>query len=124
MGRRRKVTRERARSVILRRINPTDSQLTIGLDLGDRRHTACLAAFSARFPAATIVMETDGHALRVGEPPVRGPRAPRLRRERRKLRAISASHTKSNEEDAQMLARLGRADPKPLSPMRHRGEAT
>jgi transposase len=42
----------------------------------------------------------------------------------RKLRAISASHTKSDDEDAQMLARLGRADPKLLSPVRHRSEAT
>ena len=42
----------------------------------------------------------------------------------RKLRAISASHTKSDEEDAQMLARLGRADPKLLSPVRHRSEVT
>jgi transposase len=42
----------------------------------------------------------------------------------RKLRAISQSQTKSDREDAQMLARLGRADPKLLSPIRHRGEAT
>ena len=42
----------------------------------------------------------------------------------RKLRAISQSQTKSDEEDAEMLARLGRADPKLLSPVRHRSEAT
>jgi len=42
----------------------------------------------------------------------------------RKLRAISQSQTKSDREDAQMLARLGRADPKLLSPVRHRSEAT
>ena len=42
----------------------------------------------------------------------------------RKLRAISQSQTKSDREDAQMLARLGRADPKLLSPIRHRSEAT
>ena len=42
----------------------------------------------------------------------------------RKLRAISRSPTKSDRGDARMLARLGRADPKLLSPIRHRGEAT
>ena len=55
--------------------------LTVGLDLGDRRHTACvldeagdivaeeafantrevLTAFSARYPGATFVMETGTH---------------------------------------------------------------
>jgi len=38
----------------------------------------------------------------------------------RKLRAISASLTKSDEEDARMLARLGRADPHLLSPVRRK----
>lgn len=56
--------------------------LTVGLDLGDRRHTACvldeagdilaeeplantrevLTAFSARYPGATFVMETGTHS--------------------------------------------------------------
>lgn len=42
----------------------------------------------------------------------------------RKLRAISQSQTKCDAEDAEMLARLGRADPKLLSPVRHRSEET
>jgi transposase len=124
-------------------MNPTDSQLTIGLDLGDRRHTvcvlsaggdivteevivntrACLEAFATRFPTATIVMETGTHSPWVSRLfEARGHRV--LVANARKLRAISASHTKSDEEDARMLARLGRADPKLLSPVRHRGEAT
>lgn len=40
----------------------------------------------------------------------------------RKLRAISQSHTKSDADDAQVLARLGRADPALLSPGTHRSE--
>jgi hypothetical protein len=40
----------------------------------------------------------------------------------RKLRAISQSHTKSDADDAQVLARLGRADPALLSPVTHRSE--
>jgi transposase len=122
-------------------MNPTDN-LTIGLDLGDRRHTvcvlsaagdivteevivntrACLEAFAARFPTATIVMETGTHSPWVSRLfEARGHRV--LVANARKLRAISASHTKSDEEDARMLARLGRADPALLSPVTHRSEA-
>ena len=124
-------------------MNPTDNQLTIGIDLGDRRHTvcvlsaggdsvteevivntrACLVALSARFPAATIVMETGTHSPWVSRLfEARGHRV--YVANARKLRAISASHTKSDAEDARMLARLGRADPQLLSPVRHRSEAT
>lgn len=113
------------------------------MDLGDRRHTvcvlnetgdivaeeqlpnthACLAAFGARFPGATMIMETGTHSpwisrlLAARGHPVHVANA-------RKLRAISQSQTKSDREDAQMLARLGRADPKLLRPVRHRSEAT
>ena len=127
-------------------MNPTTSStapVTIGLDLGDRRHSACvlnaggdivteetivntrecLAAFSARFPAATIVVETGTHSPWVSRLfEARGHRVHVANA--RKLRAISASHTKGDDEDAQMLARLGRVDPKLLSPIRHRSEAT
>jgi transposase len=118
-------------------------KLTIGLDLGDRRHHVCvldeageilaqevvvntrevLTAFCARYPGATIVMETGTHSPWVSRL-VATLGHPVLVANARKLRAISASHTKSDEEDAQMLARLGRADPKLLSPVRHRREAT
>ena len=60
---------------------PAGEKLTIGLDLGDRRHHACvlaasgeivaeeaivntrevLTAFGARYPGATFVMETGTH---------------------------------------------------------------
>lgn len=116
---------------------------TIGLDLGDRQHHACvldarggmvaeetlvntrevLTTFLKRHPGATVVMETGTHSPWVsrlvsalGHPVIVG--------NARKLRAISQSTTKSDREDAQMLARLGRADPKLLSPVRHRSEAT
>lgn len=116
---------------------------TIGLDLGDRRHHACvldgageilaeevlvntrevLTAFGARYPKATIIMETGTHSpwisrllTALGHPVIVA--------NARKLRAITESTTKSDREDAQMLARLGRADPKLLSPVRHRREAT
>jgi transposase len=122
---------------------PAVEKLTIGLDLGDRRHHACvldaegeivaeevivntrdvLSAFCARYPGATFVMETGMHSpwisrllTALGHPVIVA--------NARKLRAISQSQTKCDDEDAEMLARLGRADPKLLSPVRHRSEAT
>lgn len=118
-------------------------KLTIGLDLGDRRHHACVldaageilaeetlvntrevvSAFAARYPGATFVMETGTHSpwisrllTALGHPVIVA--------NARKLRAISQSQTKCDAADAQMLARLGRADPKLLSPVRHRSEST
>lgn len=120
----------------------TTDSLTIGIDLGDRQHTACvldasgrvvaepklantreaLLAFSRIYPRATIAMETgthspwisrlleaQGHVVHVANP--------------RKLRAIADSDTKTDRNDARMLARLCRADPQLLSPIRHRSEA-
>jgi transposase len=121
----------------------TVKTLTIGLDLGDRRHHACvldeageilaeevivntrevLTAFCARYPGATFVMETGTHSPWVSRlVSSLGHRV--IVANARKLRAISQSQTKSDREDAQMLARLGRADPKLLSPIRHRSEET
>ena len=122
---------------------PAGEKVTVGLDLGDRRHTVCvlaasgdivaeeaivntrevLTAFCARYPGATVVMETGTHSPWVSRL-VAALGHPVIVANARKLRAISASHTKSDAEDARMLARLGRADPKLLSPVRHRSEAT
>lgn len=117
------------------------NQITIGLDLGDRRNAVCvlndagqitaeesqpntrggLEQLSQRYPGATIAMETGTHS----------PWVSRLFEARghtvyvanaRKVRAISHSVTKSDEQDARMLARLCRADPSLLSPIKHRSE--
>ena len=122
---------------------PAVEKLTIGLDLGDRRHTACvldasgdivaeetlvntraaLEVFSARYPAALIAMETGTHSPWVSRLlEARGHLV--LVANARKLRAISSSTTKSDQNDARMIARLARADPQLLSPIRHRSEAT
>lgn len=42
----------------------------------------------------------------------------------RRLRLIYESNSKTDRTDAELLARLGRLDPKLLSPIRHRGEET
>ena len=121
---------------------PAVENLTIGLDLGDRRHTVCvlneagdivteetlvntrevLTAFCARYPGATIVMETGTHSPWISRL-VAALGHPVIVANARKVRAISQSQTKSDREDARMLARLGRADPQLLSPVRHRSEA-
>ena len=121
---------------------PAGETLTIGLDLGDRRHHVCvldaageilaeeaiantrecLEAFAARYPGAMIAMETGTHSPWVSRLfAARGHRV--LVANARKLRAISQSTTKSDQEDARMLARLARADPALLSPITHRSEA-
>lgn len=115
--------------------------LTVGLDLGDRKHHACvldaagsiiaeeaitntresIARLAQRFAGATFIMETGTHSPWVSRLlESLGHRA--LVANARKLHAISQSHTKSDAEDARMLARLGRADPALLCPVRHRSE--
>jgi len=115
--------------------------LTVGLDLGDRKHHACvldaagaiieeeamtntresIARFAQRFAGSTFIMETGTHSPWVSRLiESQGQRV--LVANARKLRAISQSHTKSDAEDARMLARLGRADPALLCPVKHRSE--
>jgi transposase len=95
---------------------------TIGLDLGDRRHHACvldaagtvlaeeaisntrevLTAFCGRYPGATIIMETGTHSPWVSRLVAALGHSVHVANAR-KLRAISASLTKSDREDARML---------------------
>lgn len=113
---------------------------TIGLDLGDKSHHFCelnaegeivkqgkfastsrgLKTFFAGRKASLVAMEAGthspwisrflesrGHEVLVGNP--------------RKLRMIYTNLAKSDERDAQMLARIARFDPQLLSPIHHRG---
>jgi transposase len=116
-----------------------DPITTIGCDLGDLRSTVFTihadgrtercqslqttrAAFGKWFarPRCRVVLEAGahsrwtaelleelGHEVIVANP--------------RRLRVISQSDTKTDEADAELLARLGRSDPKLLSPIHHRG---
>ncbi len=117
------------------------SSWTIGIDLGDRRHAVCvldcegeavkrrtisnsrhaLSRLAGEYPGALMVMEVGTHspwiARHLGELGVEV-----LVANARKLKAISRSATKNDLNDAEMLARLGRADPKLLSPITHRNE--
>jgi transposase len=114
------------------------TQLTIGLDLGDRRHTYYgldgagkmaregslgntrqqLATMARSYPDATVVMEAGTHS----------PWVSRFLQELglrvivanpRKTRAIYQNERKSDRRDAMMLARLARMDPTLLHPVEH-----
>ena len=114
---------------------------TIGLDLGERRHRFCvldeagevveqgslsnervaLARLTQRYRGALVVMEAGTHSPWISrylkelgsEVIVSNPR---------KVRAIYQHERKSDQRDAQMLARLGRMDRALLYPVRHCSE--
>ena len=117
------------------------SRVTIGLDLGDRRHRFCvlgdngevveegsllnerlsLKGFIGRYPGALVVMEAGCHSPWISryleglgwEVIVSNPR---------KVRAIYQQERKSDRRDALMLARIGRMDRALLYPVRHGSE--
>jgi len=112
---------------------------TIGCDLGDKRSEICvldadgnvklrtsvrttgvwMRTFFTR-AAAHVVIEVGSHSRWVSE----------LLRElghqvtvanARRVKLISASDTKTDRHDAELLARLGRSDVRLLAPVQHRG---
>src|SRR4029077_4312170 len=117
------------------------AQATIGLDLGDKRHTFCVldtrgevvnkgsmrnernefAKLASAYPGALVVMEAGMHSPWISrfldslgmEVVVANPRKPRT---------ISQSERKSDDRDALVLARLGRVDRNLLSPIVHGSE--
>ncbi len=121
----------------------TNSLLTtvIGIDLGDLRHAVCvidsageiieevtitntresLAKLAKKYPGSRIAMEVGSHSPWISrwltelgcEVIVANPR---------KLRAIYQNERKSDELDAQMLAKLARADISLLHPVQHGSE--
>ncbi len=117
-------------------------EITVGLDVGDRYSQLCLLdaagevvedgrvqttreALLRRFGNVArmrIVLETGTHSPWISRLlAVCGHEV--LVANARRLRLIAASDSKSDRTDAEMLARLGRADPTLLAPVRHRGEA-
>jgi len=119
------------------------ARMTVGLDVSDRYSYLCVldaagevveegripttpAAIQRRFPSAErmrIVLETGTHSPWIS----RG--LEELGHEvlvanARRLRLIAEHDAKSDRVDAETLARLGRADPRLLAPIRHRAEGT
>jgi transposase len=115
--------------------------ITIGMDLGDRTSRYCVLD-----GAGEVVKEGSVATTRAGMTELYGPmkkyriameagtHSPWVSRQLkalghevivanpRQLRVITESSRKDDRVDAQMLARLARADPKLLRPIRHRGE--
>lgn len=117
------------------------SNITIGLDLGDRRHRFCaldergevveegsicndrvsLGKLARRYHGVLAIMEAGTHSPWVSRfleelgwrVVVSNPR---------KVRAIYQHERKSDQRDAQMLARIGRMDPALLYPVHHGSE--
>lgn len=122
----------------------TNTYVTIGMDLGDKRHRFCvinelgtvLRRGSVRNTAPAILdlvtEESKRGSLRiVMEAGTHSPWISRLAgrlvsevlvANPRKVRAIWETDRKDDERDAEMLARIGRFDPQLLHPIRHRGQ--
>ena len=117
-------------------------KMTAGLDLGDKYSYLCLIDQESGEVVEEGRLRTTPEALRwrfASEQPLRiaieagthSPWASRVLEEcghevlvanARKLRLIYANKRKTDEVDAQNLARLARLDPKLLYPLKHRGE--
>jgi transposase len=116
--------------------------MTAGLDLGDKYSYLCLIDTRSGEMIEEGRLRTNPEALRrrfASEQPLRiaietgthSPWVSRLLEEcghevlvanSRKLRLIYANKRKTDEVDAENLARLARVDPKLLYPLKHRGE--
>lgn len=115
-----------------------NTKTTIGLDLGDKRHTYCaldargevikqgsmanergqLEAMARLYLGATVVMEAGSHSPWVSRF-LKGLGMNVVVANPRKVRAIYQSERKSDERDAMMLARIGRMDTRLLYPVEH-----
>jgi transposase len=120
-------------------------QMTAGVDIGDKYSYLCLIdtqsgevieegklrttpeAFLRRFsseqPPVRIAIEAGTHSPWVSRL-LEGCAHEVLVANARKLRLIYANKRKTDEIDAENLARLARLDPKLLYPLRHRGEGS
>jgi transposase len=115
--------------------------ITIGLDLGDKKHAVCvvdhsgeiidersitnhkesLRRLSLKYPQSRIALEVGAHSPWTSrflqslghQVIIANPR---------KLRAIYSSSRKSDRTDARMIARLARVDPALLHPIEHATE--
>lgn len=118
-----------------------ENKKTIGIDLGDKKHHLCiLDAHGEILEQRTITNSRSAldktfkdyrGSLAIMEVGTHSPWISRFLENMglqvivanaRKLRAIHQNERKSDQADAEMLARLGRADPKLLHPLKHRKE--
>ena len=114
--------------------------VTVGIDVSDRYSQLCVLGDDGEILREERVRTTTAALTRAlaGMPGARvvlevGPRSPWLSRmfstlghdvivaNPRQVKLIARSQRKNDRSDAEHLARLGRFDPKLLSPIRHRG---
>jgi transposase len=113
-------------------------KVTIGLDLGDRRHRFCvlgcngevveegslpnervqLSGLVGRYPGALVVMEAGCHSPWISRY-VKALGCEAVVSNPRKVRAIYQHERKSDRRDALMLARIARMEPALLYPVEH-----
>lgn len=119
----------------------TFSHFTAGLDVGDRKSHFCvlggdgavvsegrcptersgLLAALAAWPGCRVVLEVGGHSPWISrELEEAGYEV--LVANSYEVGKLYKGQDKSDRRDAELLARLGRSDPKLLKPVRHRGE--
>ena len=114
--------------------------MTIGCDLGDRFSHLCgldqdgevlfqerikttpagFRGFFGKYPGATAILEVGTHSPWISRLLTELSIEPVVANTRR-VKLISENHRKSDSNDAEFLARLGRADRKLLAPIQHRG---
>jgi transposase len=116
-------------------------ETTIGCDLGDKMSAifvlyadgkseqhrvkttpTAMKLFFASRPSAHVVIEVGAHSRWVNELLKRLGHRVTVANPRR-VKAISESDTKTDRADAELLARLGRADVQLLAPVQHRGRS-
>jgi transposase len=119
----------------------TSHGLTIGLDLGDKYTEGCVLSESGEvvetfrvatttsamsrtmggFEASRVVLEVGTHSPWVSRLVEQAGHEVIIANPRR-VRVIAENDSKTDEVDAELLARLGRVDPGLLKPIVHRGE--
>lgn len=123
---------------------PSQLDVTVGIDLGDRHSHLCLVdtqsgeiieesripttqkGFERRFSGCEpmrVAIEAGTHSPWISRA-LEGFGHEVLVANARKLRLIHAGGNKNDRLDAENLARLARLDPRLLSPIEHRGEAS
>lgn len=117
------------------------TNVTLGMDLGDKNHEVCVINQNSEIVERFIVGNTRKQLRKVFEKYCgavvaieTGTHSPWISREleaigckvlvanARRLRMIYASSHKSDVKDAEMLARIARFDPQLLYPIHHRGK--
>jgi transposase len=123
--------------------NIKQSQIVIGVDLGDKKHAVCvlgkdgvilkeytilnqqepLQQLAREYPGARVAIETGTHSPWISRLLTAGGMEVIVANSR-KLRAIYQNERKSDELDARILAKIARVDSNLLHPVQHVSEAS